>query len=239
MKPDHYLSVYAYMTEHARENIYEIAHAQRVLCNALLLAEEEEGIDLDVLVPASLLHDIGTGALERHAVAGSRKARAFLLKSGWPESVAEHVADCISTHSLTSGAVPRTREAKILFDADKLDLIGAVGTARAIEHCVLAGEPLYVLGKHGLPGSGKKEEPASLFKDYRRKLKKLPSILLTAAGRKLADKNRRVMDDFFAHLEQEVKHSHARGMAVLEACLRERDLDVSDVEGCQERDAPT
>jgi len=213
-----YGAIYNFMVDCVHGDTYEVAHAQRVLCNALRIAETEQGADVHVLIVAALLHDIGrNGAAREHAVAGSEKAHAFLRENGYREDLAGHIADCILTHSYKSSAPPRSLEAKILFDADKLDLTGALGTARAIEHCVLAHEPLYVLGENGLPGSGKKGEGASLLREYRKKLKKLPAVLFTATARKIAETNRQAQDSFFARLAKEAKRTHAEGTKLLKS----------------------
>ncbi|MDR2695373.1 MAG: HD domain-containing protein [Deltaproteobacteria bacterium] len=218
MKLYQYSAIYDFMADCVQGDPYEVAHAQRVLCNVLQIAKTEQGADARVLIAAALLHDIGRGeAAREHAVAGSEKAYVFLRKSGYPKSLAGHIAECILTHSYASGAPPRSIEARILFDADKLDLTGALGTARAIEHCVLAREPLYVLGENGLPGLGKKGEGPSLLRAYRKKLKNLPAALFTATARKIAENNRQIQDAFFAHLAGEAKRAYAGGAKLLKA----------------------
>lgn len=113
---------------HDREHIY------RVLYAALEITETEEGVDADVLTAACLLHDIGREAQFRdpslcHAEVGSRMACDFLLGLGWDRARAGWVRDCVLTHRYRTDRRPRTLEAKILFDADKLDVTGAMGVA--------------------------------------------------------------------------------------------------------------
>ena len=213
-----YSMVHGFMVDCVHGDLYEVAHAQRVLCNALRIAKTEQEADVHVLIMAALLHDIGWSEAPRdHAVVGSEKAYTFLRENGYPEDAASHVAECILTHRYKSGPTPHSLEAKILYDADKLDLTGALGTARAIEHCVLAREPMYVLGENGLPSPGEKGEGASLLREYHKKLKKLPAVLFTATARKIADTNRRTQDSFFARLTKEAKRTHAEGAKLLKA----------------------
>jgi uncharacterized protein len=218
MELHQYSFIYEFVAECMHGDPFELAHVQRVLCNVLRIAKAEQGADVHVLIAAALLHDIGRGEGARdHAVAGSGKAYAFLRENGYPEDLAGHIAACILTHSYASGPPPRTLEARILFDADKLDLTGALGTARAIEHCVLAREPLYILGENGLPGLGKKSEGASLLREYRKKLRKLPAILFTATARKIAEHQRQAQDVFFMQLAKEAKRTYKEGAKLLKA----------------------
>ena len=118
-------------------------HADRVwnLCRHIGRAE---GADLEVLGLAAYLHDIGrpeeraSGGEVCHAVAGAERARRILEEHGYREETIERVVHCIASHRFRrNGERPRTLEARVLFDADKLDAIGAVGIGRAF---LFAGE---------------------------------------------------------------------------------------------------
>lgn len=118
--------------EHTPE---ELRHTMRVLYAALDIASHEGG-NRDLLIHACLLHDIGrsrsiaeTG--RHHAETGASAARRWLSENGYAEIYAEEVAACIRQHS-RKGPAPETLEAKILYDADKLDLTGATGCLRLI-----------------------------------------------------------------------------------------------------------
>lgn len=211
-----YQKIYDFMVDCAHGDIYEIAHAQRVLCNSLRILDGERNADAHIVILAALLHDIGRGGpLGDHAAAGSGKARAFLLDNGYSGAVAAQVADCILRHRYKSTEPPCSNEAKILFDADKLDLMGAVGTAHAIKHAVQEREPFYTLGTNGLPDPGKKGEQASLIREYRKKLKKLPGMLHTATARNMAAEIRQAQDVFFSSLLRELENSYAEGIKLL------------------------
>ncbi|NQU77171.1 HD domain-containing protein [Candidatus Falkowbacteria bacterium] len=116
---------------------HNIKHCIRVYNNCLLIAEEEK-VDLEVLQAAALLHDIG-GAIEMsdqtgeidHAEESVKMAAPILKDLDFPEDKIKHIQDCIISHRYRNENKPKTIEAKILFDADKLDSLGAIGIARS------------------------------------------------------------------------------------------------------------
>lgn len=116
---------------------HNFEHIQRVYKLALELAGGED-IDLDVLKISVYLHDIGgptevkdkTGKVD-HAVEGAKIAEPFLTSLGLPEEKIKHILKCIISHRYRTDSKPESLEAKILFDADKLDSIGAIGIARS------------------------------------------------------------------------------------------------------------
>jgi len=115
---------------------HNMDHVDRVY-NLCLKLSEGENVDLDVIKASALLHDIArvkedidsTGKTD-HAVLGSNMAEQILKKLNFPNDKIQHVKDCILTHRYRTGNIPKTLEAEILFDADKLDTIGTIGLAR-------------------------------------------------------------------------------------------------------------
>jgi uncharacterized protein len=129
---------------------HNLAHIWRVFHLCLQLAEGEKDVDSTVLKLASLLHDIArvredtddTGMTD-HAVLGAAMAGLILRDAGYPEATIRHVCSCIATHRFRGDAIPATIEAKLLFDADKIDSLGAVGIARAYMLAAGYGEEMY------------------------------------------------------------------------------------------------
>ena len=117
-------------------------HTLRVhrLCRYIGAAE---GVDMLVTEAAAYLHDIGRVDQDRadgklcHAEKGADMAREMLTETPLSADRRENIIHCIAAHRFRRGEAPRTLEAKVLFDADKLDAIGAVGVARAF---LFAGE---------------------------------------------------------------------------------------------------
>ena len=116
---------------------HNMDHVLRVYNLSLHLAENEN-IDLDILKAAVLLHDIArvkedndpTGRTD-HAVLGAEMCVPILEEVNFPVEKIKHVQVCIISHRYRTGHTPQTIEAQILFDADKLDTIGAIGIARS------------------------------------------------------------------------------------------------------------
>lgn len=213
-----------YMLSCMKDSAHDREHVYRVLYNALDIAACEKNVDMDVLVAACLLHDIGRAEQLAdpslcHAEAGSKKAYDFLLSIGFSEAFAIQVRDCVITHRFRKSRPPQSLEAKILFDADKLDAAGAVGIARTLIYKGTVGEPLYSLTSDGKVSDGSGDEPPSFFREYKMKLEKIYSGFYTEKGRQLAKERRDAAISFYESLYHEVSASRERGRSMLDKML--------------------
>ena len=220
-----YRHIESYMKKCMKDSAHDKEHIYRVLYVALDIAGHEQNVDMDVLIAACLLHDIGREAQRKdhtvcHAEAGSVMAYDFLLESGWPQRKADHVCRCILTHRFRNDRPPETLEARILFDADKIDATGAMGIARTLIYQGQVSHPLYTVDDAGrvLDGSGR--EPASFFREYKFKLEKLYGVFYTAHAQKIAEARRDAAAAFYRSLLKEAGECHAEGEKRLEAVLR-------------------
>ncbi|MBU0907624.1 MAG: HD domain-containing protein [Nanoarchaeota archaeon] len=114
---------------------HDIHHVKRVLALAKRIAKKEKNVDLNVLIASVFLHDIAkrmeeNGECSDHAIQGVKMSHSILKKIGFPENKIEEVAYCIKVHRKTQKIKPQTIEAKILQDADKIEVFGAIGIAR-------------------------------------------------------------------------------------------------------------
>ena len=111
-------------------------HTLRV-CRLSRHIAEKEGADPEIVQAAALLHDIARSKEDRskgslcHAEEGAKMAGEILKDLGMAQQQVEAVVHCIGSHRYRDERQPETPEAKVLFDADKLDSIGAVGIGRA------------------------------------------------------------------------------------------------------------
>jgi len=114
-----------------KDRAHDLEHALRVREWGKKLAQAE-GADTIVIELAALLHDIGrSGTVEKtHAESSAGLAVSILQKNGYSENIVQQVKQAIISHSREAGHEPKTLEAKVLYDADKLDFVGAIGLAR-------------------------------------------------------------------------------------------------------------
>lgn len=207
-----------------KDSVHDKLHVYRVVNYAAQIADETVNADFNVVITAALLHDIGRADefenhMICHAETGSKKAGEFLVSSGYSLSFSQKVEQCILSHRHTKGAFPESPEAKILYDADKLDLIGCVGTARTILFGGQIDEPLYELDANGQPTYGYPQEGPSLFREYHRKLQNLSSMLYTDAGIRLAISQQQLMNQYFERLIDEVNQNHSNGNRIINRML--------------------
>jgi uncharacterized protein len=117
---------------------HDMSHVLRVYELAMNIAQQEENVDMNILQPAVLLHDIGryaeiidsTGQTD-HAEESAKMAKPILQELDFDPEQIKHIQGCIISHRYKTENKPETIEAQILFDADKLDSLGAIGVARA------------------------------------------------------------------------------------------------------------
>ena len=183
-------------------------HTERVYSLALQLAEVE-GADQEIVEYAALLHDIGREAEYQangkicHAQRGAEIAQDLLIQHGLERAKIDRIVHCIRTHRFRNNNHPETLEAKVLFDADKLDSIGAVGIGRAF---LFAGEVGAKLHNQGV--DIEKTKPYTIedtaYREYLVKLRHVKERILTTEGRRMATKRHDFMVEFFARLNQEV-----------------------------------
>lgn len=209
-----------------QDSAHDRDHVYRVLYAALDIAREERDADQEVLCCACLLHDIGRQEQFRdpsldHAAVGAEKAERFLLKEGFPADFARRVRDCIFTHRFRSDRPPQSIEAKILFDADKLDVTGATGVARTLLYNGEEGEPLYSLLPDGTVSDGTNDRLPSFFQEYKHKLEGIYSRFYTKRGRELALARQSAAAAFYESLLREVSGVCASGHAAVEELLQE------------------
>lgn len=182
-------------------------HTTRVLRLCLHIGRAEKA-DLEILTLAALLHDVGRGEEDRsngricHSEASARAAREILARHGLVPDRIGRVAHCIEAHRFRKNVPPVSLEARILFDADKLDSIGAVGVGRAF---LFAGEVGARLHNKGIDLAKTdpytKEDTA--YREFMVKLRFIKDRMFTEEGKRLAAGRHDVMVAYFARLDAE------------------------------------
>ena len=182
-------------------------HTERVLLLALRIGKKEKA-DLTVVRLAAFLHDIGRAEEDRtngrvcHARRGADLARAILARHGVDRRTAARVVHCIRTHRFRRRAAPKTLEAKVLFDADKLDSIGAVGIGRAFLFAGEVGARLHNKDAEIARTKAYTREDTA-FREFVVKLGRIKDRIHTAEGRRIAAERHRFMVAFFDRLHKE------------------------------------
>ncbi len=184
-------------------------HTQRVY-NLCLKIGAKENADIEILKLAAVLHDIGRvfkfkkdGKKLNHAERGAIKSAEILKNHDFSKETIEKVINCVETHRFRDNKEPQSLEAKILFDADKLDAIGAIGIGRAF---VYSGEIGAKVHNKNIDIEKTKEdtEEDTAYREYMFKLKKIKNRLFTEEAKKIAEGRHQFMEEFFARINKEV-----------------------------------
>ena len=192
--------------------VHGFDHILRVYRMAEKVASAE-GANLDIVRAAALLHDVqgsqtegGEEGRQDHHHASSEFAQQVLESEGWSPGRIAAVQHCIRAHRFRDNTEsPQTLEAKVLFDADKLDVIGAIGVARTIAFDVVVKQPIYVEPSPRFIKTGEKEpgEPHSSYHEYLFKLSKIKDRLYTSTAKAMAEERHQFMAEFFERLGAE------------------------------------
>lgn len=182
-------------------------HTLRV-CELCRQIGPAEGADLQVLLAAAYLHDIGrtyqddSNGIVCHARKGATMAKPILAELSFSDHQKAKIIHAIRSHRFRDDFVPESIEAKVLFDADKIDAIGAVGIARAF---LFAGEVGARL--HNPDVDVNKTQAYSAddtgYREYRLKLRHIKDRILTPTGKKLAMARHAYMVQFFKRFMEE------------------------------------
>lgn len=196
----------------ANDHVHGFDHVLRVYRMSENLSRAENA-DIEIVLAAALLHDAqgsetaggDEGRLDHHHTS-AEFARQVLETEGWSEDRIQEVLHCIRAHRFRDKSEqPQTIEAKILFDADKLDAIGAIGVARALSYSVIEGLPIYAEPSDYFLQTGKTEpgEPHTAYHEHLFKLRKIKALLYTTTAQAIAEQRHRLMDEFFMQLAAE------------------------------------
>lgn len=184
-------------------------HTERVLRNSQKICEVENKSDRKVVEIAALLHDIARGSdmyrkkRKCHAAEGAIIAKRILSEYCSNKNFIERVCLCVKRHRFRGDDAPQSLEEKIVYDADKLDSLGAVGIGRAFHFSGRIGSRLHNEESIALNSKSYSNEDTA-FREYLVKMRGLPQKMLTKTGKKLALRRAKIMKKFFEELNNEV-----------------------------------
>lgn len=196
------------------------SHIERVLRTAVEIGKRE-GADLEIIELSAILHDIFANEEKRsnvegfrHEIEASKEAKNILKNLGFTDRTVDAVCHCIESHRKRTGRVqPQTVEAKCLFDADKLDCIGAIGIVRSAFMSLEQGQEFYkqedieTYKRRNIRPDGTVIDFAqhSSNLEYELSLKEVAKRMYTETGKRLARERAVFMDEFYSRLGKELK----------------------------------
>lgn len=174
-------------------DIHGYPHIERVYNLCLQIARELD-INIENLKIAALLHDIGrfeqleNNSERNHAEISARLAENFLNSGNFKLSKQdiENILHSIRAHSFSNDIAPRTLEAKVLSDADKLDAIGAIGLYRTIG---------YTIQKQG--------NLNDVIKHLEEKIMKIKGLLFLDVSKRIAEQRQKIILNFYNEIKKE------------------------------------
>jgi uncharacterized protein len=209
-----------YLTESEARALYtgddrahDFDHVLRVARTAIYLAGAE-GADETVVRLAALLHDVPQTIDHRrqmrrdHHLAAADFARQLLTVRGLGAEKIANVVHCIEAHRFRDRSIqPVTLEARCLYDADKLDSMGAIGVARVFAYAGRHNNRLWTTPQAEIPLQTQKPGGADYtpVHEFIYKLQQLSSTLHTATARRIGEQRHAFLCAFFEQLDKEVQ----------------------------------
>jgi uncharacterized protein len=198
----------AFAARHAgADPAHDIDHIKRVVKNASYLSDFEN-VNTLITLPAACLHDCvavpknGPQRAQASRLA-AEAAIGFLAGLAYPPELLPEVFHAIEAHSYSAGIPPRTAEARLVQDADRLDSLGAIGIAR----CLLVGGHLdrpLCAAEDPFCDQRAPDDGRFTLDHFYAKLLKLPATMQTAAGRAEAERRAGVMRRYLDDLRAEI-----------------------------------
>ena len=191
----------------AADSAHDFSHIMRVYKSAQKIGKAE-GADMQVLLLAALLHDVGaesklSGPSAESDALRLRIAEEFLNKKSLTENLRNKVLYAIDVHRFSKGIVPATREAKILQDADRLDAMGAIGIARVFITGGAMGRKFYS-PEDPFCKTRNPDDKMWNLDHFFRKILKLESGMHTGTARRVAIGRTTVLKRYLGDLQEEI-----------------------------------
>jgi uncharacterized protein len=192
-----------------RDPAHDFQHIMRVYRNAEMIGKEE-GADLEILLAATLLHDLvvypkGSSKRSKSSDDSADLAEKILKKRGWPRDRIDRVSYCIRTHSYSKRIMPSTLEGKVLQDADRLDALGAVGIARTFSVGGTENRKFYNPADPFCKEKREAQDRLWTLDHFQAKLLKLHKTMHTKTAKRIAKKRIRFMKAYLKQLAKEIQ----------------------------------
>jgi uncharacterized protein len=191
-----------------RDPAHDFHHLMRVYKNAKRIGRRE-GTNMDILLPAVLLHDLvvypkGSTKSSKSSDESADLAENILHSYGYPQDQINQICYCIRAHSYSKRVVPASLEGRILQDADRLDALGAIGIARTFSVGGSENRIFYNPNDPFCRSDRDLDDMQWTLDHFQTKLLKLEDFMHTQTAKKIAKERTRFMKLFIRQLQKEI-----------------------------------
>jgi len=207
-----------YLLQHANltDGSHDLGHFHRVWKAAQYInAEEGAPADPLILLAAAYFHDLislpKNHPDRRESSRLSAEEAGRLLRQSFPDFPVANikaVEHAIHAHSFSAGIPPQTAEAKILQDADRLEALGAIGIARTFYTAGQLDAQLFD-PRDPLAQNRQPDDRRYALDHFQLKLLRLPALMNTPTGHRLAEQNAAWLQAFTKKLCSEIDGDYA------------------------------
>lgn len=178
---------------------HDFSHIERVMKNALLIGKDLN-VNYDILLASILMHDISykDKPSKTHNIESAEIAKNILLDYGFKEDLNKEVYHSIINHCRSFNPhdpiEKLSQEAKILYDADTLDALGAIGILRMISFSVNQQIPYF---------KSEKDSVDETFYGNIKFLEKMKDNLILESSKNIAEERMKIVYDFLEQMKDE------------------------------------
>src|ERR687893_671148 len=191
-----------------RDPAHDFYHIMRVYKNAKMIGQYE-GTNMEILLPAVLLHDLvvypkGSAKSSKSSDESADLAENILQSYGYPQDQINQICYCIRAHSYSKRLVPESLEGRILQDADRLDALGAIGIARTFSVAGSENRAFYNADDPFCRSGRDLDDKKWTVDHFQTKLLKLQEIMHTESAKKIARERTRFIKLLIRQLQKEI-----------------------------------
>ena len=187
---------------------HDFAHILRVIETCQKIGGAV-GADLEILLPAALLHDVVNVPKDhpdrvQASQQAAQEAAGILKIAGYQDDEVQRIQTVITEHSYSLGRKPSNIESAVLQDADRLDALGAIGLMRMVTCGAKLGS-VYYNGEDPFAKQRELDDKQFTIDHLYVKLFKLAEMMNTSEAKEEATKRIDFMKRFVSQLEKEIQ----------------------------------
>jgi uncharacterized protein len=194
-----------------KDGSHDMGHFQRVWKTAQYINRQEGGLaDPLVLLASAYFHDLVSlpknhpQRKDSSRLSAERTVELLIVDfPDFPRDKIEGVRHAIHAHSFSAGVEALTAEARILQDSDRMEAVGAIGLARVFYTAGQLNQQLFD-GRDPLAEGRVPDDQQYALDHFQVKLLKLPALMNTETGRRLAEANADYLREFLQKISGEI-----------------------------------